>query len=361
VKKVLWLLAIVASMALLAVGCGDDDDGGDAAAGGSSATTTETAAATYEKCTGASATYQLSFIPNAQHTGFLVAYDKKLFDAEGVKVKMKPGGPTVNPALQLAQGSVDFADLPLADAMSAVAKGGKMKLVAQTAQQTPLRYISWKDVPLSSPEDLKGKSTGIQQTGNVMPEMAEMLHSVGLSTDDVKTKTINFDVSDFMAKKVDVFPLRTYAHIAMLEAEGVKYPDDVNVLDPNKYGAGLPDEGIWVNEEYFEKNQQAVACVLKAIKAGWEAAIADPDEAKKIVGKYAPKAAFPPEAIDTDVDATLEYATQNGAGEKVEPLTVDVEYIKDGAEKLMKNDAVRGEVDIESAIDLGPLESVNAG
>ena len=129
-KQVRWLLAIGASLALLAAGCGSDDDDSDAAAGGSSSTTEQAAAPEYKKCSGASATYQLSFIPNAQHTGFLVALDKGLFDAEGVKMKMKPGGPTVNPALQLAQGTVDFAALPLADAMNAAARNAKVTLVA---------------------------------------------------------------------------------------------------------------------------------------------------------------------------------------------------------------------------------------
>lgn len=355
-KQVRWLLAAGGAIALVAAGCGSSDDSGGDAATGSTSTAASTTASAPAKCDGTQVTYQLGYIPNPQYVGFLVAYDKGFFEDEGIEMEMKPGGPTVNPALQVAQGTVDMTDIPLSDALNAISKGGEMKLVAQTAQQTPLRYISWKETPLATPEDLKGKSVGIQQAGNVTPEMAEMLSSVGLSQDDVTVKTINFDVSDFMAKKVDVFPLRTYAHIAMLEGEGVTYPDDVNVLDPNEYGAGLPDEGIYANSEFVEQNPDAVVCVLRAIAAGWEATEADPAEAKKIVAEYAPAAAFSPEAIDVDVDEAIKYATTNSAGEKVEPLSVDVDYITDGAEKLHSSGAVKGEVDIESVIELGPLE-----
>jgi len=357
VKQVRWLLAAGAAAALVAAGCGDDDSDGEAA---SAAATATASAAAPAKCDGTQVTYQLGFIPNPQYVGFLVALDKGFFEDEGIKMEMKPGGPTVNPALQLAQGTVDMTDLPLSDALNAISKGGNLKLVAQTAQQTPLRYISWKDVPLATPEDLKGKSVGIQQAGNVTPEMAEMLNGVGLSQDDVTVKTINFDVSDFMAKKIDVFPLRTYAHIAMLQGEGVTYPDDVNVLDPNEYGAGLPDEGIYVNGDFLSENGDAVVCTLRAIYAGWEATQADPAEAKKIMTEYAPAAAFSPEAIDVDVDETVKYATTNSDGETVEPLSIDVDYITDGAQKLHDSGAVKGDVDIASVIDPGPLEQARA-
>ncbi len=359
VKQVRWLWAVGAVLALVAAGCGgsDESDGGGSTASATAGASTTAAPA---RCDGTNVTYQLGFIPNPSYTGFLVAYDKGFFKDEGIAMTMKPGGPTVNPALQLAQGTVDMTDLPLSDALNAIANGGDMKLVAQSAQQTPLRYISWKDVPLASPEDLKGKTVGIQQAGNVTPEMAEMLKGVGLSKDDVTVKTINFDVSDFMAKKVDVFPLRVYAHIAMLQDQGVDYPADVNVLDPNKYGAGLPDEGVYVNGEFLAANPDAVACTLRAIKAGWAAAIADPAEAKKIVAKYSPKAAYTAKDIDIDVDETIKNVTTNADGQEVEPLSIDEAYIRDGAQKLHDSGTVKGDVDIETVIDTAPLEQANA-
>jgi NitT/TauT family transport system substrate-binding protein len=53
--------------------------------------------------------FQLSFFPNAQHVGFLVASNRGFYKAAGVNVKVVPGGPTVNPTLALAQGNVDIA------------------------------------------------------------------------------------------------------------------------------------------------------------------------------------------------------------------------------------------------------------
>jgi NitT/TauT family transport system substrate-binding protein len=339
--------ATAAVTALLTAGCASSAD--------SKSSLAATAA-----CDNEPLTYQLGFVPNSQHTGFLVAYDTGLFRKEGVAVEMKPGGPLVNPSLQIAQGTADMTDLPMADGLNALAHGAELSLVAQTAQQNPLRYISAKDVPLSTPNDLKGKTIGVQQAGNVTPELAVLLRGAGLSSHDLTIKQIAFDTSDFLAKKVDVFPLRVYAHIAMLQERGVKYPDDVNVLDPNKLGAGVPDEGIWVNGKFLHEHANTVSCALRAIKAGWRVALANPAEAKRIVGKYAPAAAFSKAAIDVDVDQVLNYVTTTSSGQQVAPLTLNKDYLVKGGRLLQDVGEVPRDVDVAKAIDSEPLDAAQA-
>ena len=51
--------------------------------------------------------FQLSFFANAQHVGYLVASHRGYYGKAGLNVKVKPGGPTVEPTLLLAQGTVE--------------------------------------------------------------------------------------------------------------------------------------------------------------------------------------------------------------------------------------------------------------
>ena len=346
-KLVPGLAAVAVAASLAACGGGNDDADAAGASGDGS-------------CEGGQLSYQLSFVPNPQQTGFLYAYDKGYFEDEGIDVTMKEGGPTVNPALQVAQGNVDVAELPLGDALNAVSNGAEISLVAQISQQIPLRYISWKEVPLSTPEDLRGTTIGVQQAGNLAPPIRVMAGEAGIPHDEIQIEQIAFDVSDFIAKKVDVFPLRTYAHIAMLEEQGVNYPDAVNVLNPIDFGADLPEDGVYVNNSYLDENADVVACLLRGLKAGWEDAAENPDEAKAIVEEYAPAAAFTPEAIDIDVDEALVHALQNGAGEDVDALTTDMDYLRQGTESLQDVDEVPGDVSIDDLVDLGPLEQATS-
>ena len=349
-----WLGAAAAVLALVVAGCGGGDDGGDGATG---AATTASANA---RCDGVKLTYQLGFFPNPQYAGQLYALDAGYYADEGLDITMTPGGPTVSPSLQIAQGTVEVTDLPLSDALNAAASGGRLRLIAQTAQQNPLRYISWKDSGIETPADLVGKTLGTQQAGNLAPEMHGILEDAGLPADALKQKTISFNTDDFIARRVDVFPLRIYAHISMLEAKGYRYPDDFNVLDPNRFGAGIADEGVYVNGDFADKHPEALACLLRAQLRGWEGAAKDPAGAFAAIENHAPRGAFSERDIRTGIAETLRYATVNSRVETVTPHTIDVAYITDSAEKLKRYGVVRGDVDLGSFIDTDPLEQARS-
>lgn len=357
-RSVHWLLGGAAALAIAVGGCGGDDDGGGGATAAATSPST-TAAVSADRCEGIEATYQLSFFPNAQYVGALVAFDRGYFAEEGLDLEMKPGGPTVNPALQLAQGNVDFASMPLSDAYNAAANGGKLVQIGQATQQNPLRYISFKDeVRLGSPADLKGTSVGAQQAGNLSPELKGMLDEAGLSDSDITIRQISFNVDDFVARRVEVFPARVYAHFSMLEAKGFRYPDDFDTLDPNDYGAGVADEGEYVNRDFHEKNPGAAACFLRGVKRGWETALADPAAGVAAVKRYAPRGAFTDRDIEVGVREMLVLGSTTADGARAEPLHLDVDYITDSVRLLHDAGVVEGDVDLDSFIDVGPQEAV---
>lgn len=354
-KKLLLLLVL--GVALAAAACGGDDDDGD---DGSAAPGDEAAAV--GTCDNERVTYQLGFIPNAQYAGFLLALDRGYFEEEGIDMDMKPGGPTVNPSLQLAQGNVDIADIPLSEALNAVSEGADLRLVGQTAQQNPLRYIAKKEVGLTEPADLEGKLVEQQQTGSIPGELFGLLSEAGLTEDDIETQMSEFTTDDFVADKVEVFPLRVYGHIAMLEGQGVKYPEDVDILDPNEFeSAAVADEGMYANGDFVDENPEAVTCVLRAARRGWEDAIADPQAAKAAVTEFTPEGAFTKRDISVNTDFTLDpYVSKNPEGEEVEPLSIDVEFIRESAEKLQAAGTVEGEFDIDEVIETEPLEQAGS-
>jgi NitT/TauT family transport system substrate-binding protein len=358
-KKMLLLLVVGA---MLAAGCGDDDGGDEAEATGDDAAEAGEEAAAAETCDNETVVYQLGFIPNAQYAGFLLALQQGYFEEEGVNLEMRPGGPTVNPALQLAQGNVDMADIPLSEALNAVSEGADLRLVGQTAQQNPLRYIAMKEVGLTEPTALEGKIVEQQQTGSIPGELFGLLFEAGLTEDDIQTQMSEFTTDDFVAGATEVFPLRIYGHIAMLEAAGLSYPDDVDVLDPNEFEeSAIADEGMYVNGEFLDENPEAVTCVLRAAQRGWADAIADPDAAKDAVTEFTPEGAFTEEDISVNTDFTLDpYVSKNPQGEEVEPLSIDVDFIQESAEKLQRAGTVEGEVDVDAVIETEPLEAAGS-
>jgi NitT/TauT family transport system substrate-binding protein len=360
VSKTRWLLATAGGVVgLFAVACGGDDS--SSGSGGDNASATTTTAQAPAKCNGDKVRFQLSFFGNAQHVGYLVAANRGFFDDEGLSVKVIPGGPTVNPPLQLAQGNVDIAQFDFGEVLNARANGAPVKWIAQTYQQDPIRYITLKSVPLSSPADLKGKTVGSQQTGSLDPELQGMLEQAGLSKSDIKVKQIGFSIEDLMNKNIQVFPLQTFFHIAQLKDAKVDYPGGVNVLDPNENGTAIAGQGLAVNEDFYNQHKDAVTCFLRASLKGWQAAIDDPDSALADVEKFLPKGVASKADNKIDIAETIKIVTTNASGQPVHDLlSMDMSYLQDSADRLKKFGIVKQDVPLDEVVDPGPLEQARA-
>lgn len=349
-----WLIALAAVAALAVVGCGGDDEG--SSDGAAQAGTTAA-----PKCNGQKIRFQLSFFPNAQHTGYLVAETRGFYEQAGLKVKTIPGGPTVNPSLQAAQGNVDIALMDFSEALNAVASGAPLVWVAQTYQSDPIRYVSLKDKhPLPDPSALKGAVVGTQQVGELEPELQGMLKQAGLTIDDVKIKSIDPSVTELLAGRIDVFPLQTFFHISQLEESDVKYPEDVDVLDPNELGVAVAANGMAVNRAFYESHKDAVACFLAAALKGWRTAIDDPAGAVPDVVKLQQEGLASEKATAENVKQTIDLVAKSAGGEPVEPLTLDMDYLQQSADRLKEAGVVKDPPDLGELVDPEPLERARA-
>lgn len=182
------------------------------AAGG----TTTAAAAT--KCDGEKVKFVLSFFPNAQHAGFLVAQHRNYYKDVGLNVTTIPGGPNVNPTAQAAQGTVDIALTRFNDFVQSDGEGADLIWVGQLYQRDPYLYLSLKNSGITKPADMKGTTVGTQVIGHLETELQGILASAGLTERDVKIKSVDPSVATLLNGTVKVFPALTFFHIAQLRA-----------------------------------------------------------------------------------------------------------------------------------------------
>jgi NitT/TauT family transport system substrate-binding protein len=296
--------------------------------------------------------FQLSFFPNAQHVGFLVAANRGYYKAAGVNVKVVPGGPTVNPTLALAQGNVDIAQVDWPEFLQAIEKGAPMTYIGLTYHQDPITYVALKDTPLSSPADLKGKRYGVQQAGPLDAELQALLGKAGLSTSDITTVSIGFTIDDLLKKKCDVFPSRIFFHPAQFEDAGIHYPTGLNVLDPNKYGVGLASQGLAVNNKFLASHRAAVLAFLKASLKGWRFSIDNPRAVVADVGKFLPPGANNPKDNLIDVRYTNKIVTHkaNGALWK-QTLAIDMPYLLSTQSILLKYGVIKKKLDLKKYVN----------
>jgi NitT/TauT family transport system substrate-binding protein len=296
--------------------------------------------------------FQLSFFPNAQHVGFLVAANRGYYRQTGVNVKVVPGGPTVNPTLALAQGNVDIAQVDFPEFLQAVEKGAPMTYIGLTYHQDPLVYVSLKSTPLSGPADLKGKKFGVQQAGPLDAEVQALLGIAGLTTNDITPVSIGFTIDDLLNKKCDVFPSRIFFHPAQFEDAGIHYPSGLNVLDPNKYRVGLASQGLAVNNKYLAAHRPAVVAFLKASLRGWRTSIGNPRAVVADVGKFLPKGANNPKDNAIDVKYTNQIVTHRANGTPwLRTLQIDMPYLLSTQAILLKYQVISKKLDLRKYVN----------
>src|SRR4026208_1645321 len=76
-------------------------------------------------------TLQLKWVTQAQFAGYYVAKAKGFYDAEGLDVTIKAGGPDVNPSQVIAGGGADVVVDWMPSALATRAHGGPLGDIAQ--------------------------------------------------------------------------------------------------------------------------------------------------------------------------------------------------------------------------------------
>lgn len=219
--------------------------------------------------------------PQAQFAGFYVAMEKGFYAEEGLDVEIR----------HLKQHSTENCiDLLLADKAQIVgqqliqsivsrADGVPLVNVMQLTQVSGLWCVS--HTPISKPEDLDGKKVGRWQAG--FSEFGEIMEfSKGIKVNWIPfIKSVNL----YIYGAVDATLCYSYnEYLSLLAACGEI--SDNQLLKFSDFGYDCPEDGLYVTEDYYNKNKDKVDAFVRASKKGWDYARAHQEEALDINQKY---------------------------------------------------------------------------
>ncbi|MGH6932834.1 MAG: ABC transporter substrate-binding protein [Dongiaceae bacterium] len=232
-------------------------------------------------------TLQLKWVTQSQFAGYYVARDKGLYDAAGLDVTIKAGGPDINPSQVIAGGGADVVLDWMPSALATREKGVPLVNISQPFQRSGMMLTCRKDTGITSPADFKGKTLGVWFAGNEYPFLSWM-SKLGLPTDGgpdgVTVLKQGFNVDPLLQKQADCISTMTYNEYWQVIDAGL--PADQLVVFPyEEQGVATLEDGIYT----LEKNLQDPAMVdkltrfVQASLKGWDWAVANPDEAAMIV------------------------------------------------------------------------------
>lgn len=231
----------------------------------------------------------LDWVPNTNHTGMYIALEKGYYSDEGLDVTInQPAEETA--VLMLSSGKADFGisfQEEIATARSAEVPQ-PIIAVASIIQHNTSGILSLKKTGINSPKDMENKRYA---TWDAPVEKAVLNDIISKDGGDFsKVKMIPSSVTDIISAlntNIDaVWVFYAWDGIATkvkgLDTNYIAFKDINPVFD-------FYTPVLAANENYLKNNPETAKKFLKATARGYEYAISNPEEAAKILVKYAPE------------------------------------------------------------------------
>lgn len=232
-------------------------------------------------------TLQLKWVTQAQFAGYYVAKDKGFYEAAGLDVDIKPGGPDINPSQVIAGGGADVVLDWMPSALATREKGVPLVNIAQPFQHSGMMLTCRADSGVKAPADFKGRTLGVWFGGNEYPFLSWM-SKLGLSTqggaDGVIVLKQGFNVDPLLQKQADCISTMTYNEYWQVIDAGLA-ADQLVVFKYEDQGVATLEDGIYTLEKSLADPAMVdkLTRFVQASMKGWDWAVANPDEAAMIV------------------------------------------------------------------------------
>ena len=232
-------------------------------------------------------TIQLKWVTQAQFGGYFVAQDKGYYQAEGLDVTIKPGGPDIAPPQVIAGGGADVIIDWMPAALASREKGVALVNIAQIFKKSGMMLTCRKDSGIKSPADFRGKTLGVWFYGNEYPFLSWM-SKLGIPTtggsNGVTVLKQGFNVDPILQKQAECVSTMTYNEYWQIVDAGLS-PSELVVYKYEDQGVSTLEDGLYVLEKNLRKKAfvSKMARFLKASIKGWKYAGDHPDEAADII------------------------------------------------------------------------------
>lgn len=216
-------------------------------------------------------TLQLKWVPQAQFAGYYAALDQGFYEAEGLDVTIRSGGPDIVPEQVVAGGEAEIGVNWLASLLATREQGTPLVNIAQIYTSGGMRHLSWADGEVATPEDLRGKQVAVWFGGNEYNLLA-LLNKYEINPDtDLELVSQPFDMNLLLNREVDAAAAMTYNELYQVLSAGHEI-EELNIIDFNEEGTAMLEDGLFASEEWLSEgnNMDVAARFVRASIAGWE-------------------------------------------------------------------------------------------
>jgi NitT/TauT family transport system substrate-binding protein len=225
---------------------------------------------------------QLGWLSSGNQLGEVCAKALGHYEAEGIDLKLQPGGPNIDGVAVVAAGRFEAGQVSSSPSlMLAASQDIPIKCFATGAQLHPYTFFSLKKNAVREPKDLVGKKVGIQSTGVIL--LRALLAKNKIADKDVAIVPIGAEMSPLLTGQVDVVTgwLTSTTALKVLGDQRV----DMRLWDTGVKLYALP---YYATIDTLTKKPEVLAKFLRATSKGWAFARREPEKAVDLLVKEFP-------------------------------------------------------------------------
>jgi NitT/TauT family transport system substrate-binding protein len=227
--------------------------------------------------------YRLKWLFNTSVLGDLYADVQGHFQDAGLMVTVKAGGPERDAIKELELGQAQFGVASADQVIRALAKGAPVVVIAQLFQVNPLQWIYRQSAPpISQLADFKGRVIGVTFGGNDETIMRTLLAKAGLAEPEVKLFNVRYDYTPFYRRQVDIWPVYRNTQGIFIGRKMQADNDPVRFFVPGDFGVQFVANSVVTSQKMIRRDPETVKQFIRALLAGWEAALDPTNEAQAL-------------------------------------------------------------------------------
>ncbi len=221
---------------------------------------------------------QLSWIKNIEFAGEYFAIEKGYYTEAGFgNVELIAGGAASTSVESGLESKRVWIGLSAPQTTApAILEGVPVKIVGTTYQKSPFCIVSSAAKPIKTPQDMKGRKIGVQDTNQLI--FNALLEANGMRRDDVQIVPAQFDPTPLANGEVDGWVSYVTNEPITLAAKGFKN-EHFLFADHN---LPLVAETFTVRQDTIDNERDKLKAYLTAAIKGWKDAVANPAESARL-------------------------------------------------------------------------------
>ena len=230
---------------------------------------------------------QLQWDHQAQFAGFYIAQSRKYFSEAGLDVEIIPGGPGINPIVEVQEGRADIAVAWLSNAWLNTTPTKSVTNIAQIFVNSSLLILCRSGAGIYSPKDVIGKKIGVWNLGDELV-VEEWMRRFKLPRDKVELVEQRPGGIDLIEGKVACATAMDYNEYWNILNAGIDLTDLIVISD--KKAVPHIEDGLYVLTTRLESEafRETLKRFLRATRHGWDLANFSPTLAIETLSRIKP-------------------------------------------------------------------------